>query len=246
MADFDWANSTEKSFILKNTIHIWKITYSDFDNEESGFGKILSKQEISRADKFYFSIDKKRYLLTRALLKNILARITGADPQKLHFKFNEHGKPHLENFKHIYFNISHSADIGLIAVTDCAAIGIDVEEYRKRLQLQEISKRFFSRYETDVLSKLPDNQKMHAFFNCWTRKEAFIKALGLGLTLPLKHFDVTLHPAEQARVIAIRYKDEKAEEWTLKDIPMENEYAAAFAVKFKNFKDYYWIAKDLA
>ena len=246
MADFNWANATQKSFILNNTIHIWKINYSDFDNEESALLNNLSKQETNRANKFYFSIDKKRYLLTRALLKNILSRITDTPARQLHFKFNEHGKPYLESFKHIYFNISHSGDIGLLAVTDCAAIGIDVEQYRKRLQLREIAERFFSKYETDILLNLPDNQKISAFFSCWTRKEAFIKALGLGLTLPLKNFDVTLQPAEKAKLVEIRHKNEKAADWTLKDIPLENDYAAAYAVKFKDFKENYWIARDLA
>lgn len=245
MASIEWASPTKQSYILKNTIHIWKIEYSDFSGDESVLLKVLTDDELKRADKFHYKIDRKRYTVTKAFLKIILSKILSVNPVEIRFALNAHGKPKLIKPADVHFNISHSGNMGMIAVTDVAAIGVDVERYRERMTAGKAAKRFFSEKEVADFLELPEDQKLKGFFNCWTRKEAFIKALGLGLAMPLRDFDVTLKPGEKVKLTDIRKINETATDWTLKPIPLEIEYAAAFAIKSKSFEDYYWDAQNL-
>lgn len=240
-----WAHPAKDSYILNKSIHIWKINYPDFSGKQKILLEILNNTEKERSDKFHFKTDRKRYITTKALLKIILAQTLSTEPGQINFEFNKYGKPLIKNSNSPHFNVSHSADIGIIAITDVASIGVDVEKYRKRMNSPKVAKRFFSEKEAKAFLSLPHEQRLQGFFNCWTRKEAFIKALGLGLAMPLRDFDVTLKPGEETILEHVIRNGEHAEDWTLKNIPLENDYAAAFAVKAKIFRDYYWSAGNL-
>lgn len=230
---------------LSQDVHIWKILFTDFNDNTDIYTKVLSNDEILRADRFYFKIDRKRYIITRAVLKILLTRIMDVAPQKIILENRENGKPYLKKpLLKIYFNITHSANIGLIALTDIGDIGIDVELFRENFSTEKIARRFFSATEVEDFLNLPDKNKSLGFFNCWTRKEAFIKALGLGLKLPLKKFDVTLTPQEKAKIKEIRLPDENAGDWLLQNIGMPENYSAALAIKAKSAKIQYWIADE--
>jgi 4'-phosphopantetheinyl transferase len=245
MTRIHWADLTENAFFLNHTVNIWKIDYKSFSGDEKQWLHILNNQEQTRAQKFHYQADRKRYRVTRALLKIILSRISGNNPVDISFSYNNHGKPYLKNTQKISFNVSHSGDLGLIAVSDLTLLGIDVEKYRKRIDPNRMAKRFFSMSEQKELSLLSDNHILEGFFNGWTRKEAVIKALGLGLAMPLRNFDVTLTPGQPARLLNIRHQDEKVQDWTINNIPMDGDYAAAYAVKARDFTHNFWTISGL-
>ena len=245
MTQIHWATSTKEAFLLNHTVNIWKIDYSTFSGEEETGIQILNTQEQIRAQKFHFQTDRKRFRVTRALLKIILSQITGKNPADITFSYNQHGKPYLEDNLNINFNVSHSGNTGLIAISDLGPLGTDVEKYRNRIDTDKMARRFFSEQEQEAFLKIADRQKLQGFFYGWTRKEALIKALGLGLAMPLKSFDVTLTPGQPARLLDIRHKDEQARDWTIKDIHLAGEYAAAFAVKAKDFNYNFWSPSGL-
>jgi 4'-phosphopantetheinyl transferase len=245
MNTINWAPFSEQPIILKNAIHIWKIQFSDFSNQQEILRKALSTDEQKRATRFHFKIDKQRYLICKAFLKIILSRIMGIETAQVDFTFSEHGKPYLKDRSQIHFNISHSGDIGLIAITDVAPIGVDVEQHRDQMELKKIANRFFSKEEVAELMELPDESRLKGFFNCWSRKEAFIKAIGLGLAMPLEKFQVSLKPGEAAQLLSVNYKNEQASDWILKDLTIAHDYSAAYVVKSKEFKDFFWRIENL-
>ncbi|MHA1830457.1 MAG: 4'-phosphopantetheinyl transferase family protein, partial [Candidatus Helarchaeota archaeon] len=120
--------------------------------------------------------------------------------------------------------------VALYAFTQNGEIGIDIEKIREIPEMDTVVKKFFSKYEKDTYNQLPDNQKKKAFFNCWTRKEAFIKAIGEGLYFPLNKFDVSLKPNEPVKIISINENKDIASKWTLQDVKPKNGYSAACAI----------------
>jgi len=149
--------------------------------------------------------------------------------KELAFDLNEFGKPELAGSE-IMFNLSHSHGLALFAVTRGRAIGIDIERIREEMTIGKIARRFFSPAEASALSALPAHQQAEAFFNCWTRKEAWIKARGQGLSIALNSFEVSLAPGEPARLRATRPDPEEASRWSLVALACEPGYAAALAV----------------
>ncbi len=243
METISWRKPTEEAYILGKNVHIWLIKYDQSNHLLSAAKHILSDEEKRRADRFHFDIDHKRFSMTRTLLKIILGNCLSKPSQDIQFIFNKHGKPMLaDSGNEIHFNVSHSGNLGMIAISNISKIGIDVEQFRNEMITENIAKRFFSKLEVEEFLKLAEDEKLQGFFNCWTRKEAFIKAVGLGLSLPLNAFDVTLKPNEPARLVAVRYKNEIATNWTLTDIKLKNGYASAFIIKAKSFSKKFWFA----
>lgn len=243
MPYIQWKKADNSAYQLNRSVHIWRISFSNFSNEEAALNELLSNIELERASRFHFKIDSLRYKSTKAISKLVLSKILNATPRDLKFSLNKHGKPELlNNEKNIHFNVSHSGDIGLIAVSDIGPIGIDVEIYRKKMLTEKFARRFFSESEVKDYLALSDEQKEEGFFNCWTRKEAFIKALGLGLAMPLKDFDVSMAPNKEAKLKKIRNINEEPHKWILKNIPLFEDYAASFAIKSNILHDKYWLA----
>jgi 4'-phosphopantetheinyl transferase len=138
------------------------------------------------------------------------------------------------------FNLSHSGNYVLIVVAEEHKVGIDVEKIRPDMENESIANRFFSSREVSELMAVPPEQRKLAFFNCWTRKEAYIKAQGLGLSLPLDSFDVSLTPNEPVILRATRPDANEASRWTLVSLEFDSNYAAALAVEGKDFKLRLW------
>ena len=164
----------------------------------------------------------------------ILGRYLGVHPRKLHFFYGANGKPELATVagdETLRFNLSHSDGLALLAVTRGRQIGVDLERIRKDLAGEQIAARFFSPRETAELHAVPGNAKPAAFFNCWARKEAFIKATGEGLSCPLDLFDVSLVPGEPAALLSVRGDSQEASRWALRELMAGSGYAAALAVE---------------
>jgi 4'-phosphopantetheinyl transferase len=165
------------------------------------------------------------------VLRAILGRYLGSDPRRLRFHSNHYGKPSLaEPAGWLRFNLSHSGGLALVAVTLDHELGVDVEQVRADLAGLSIAEQFFSPAEVATLRALPEPDRLQAFFNCWTRKEAFVKARGEGLSFPLKRFDVSLAPGEPAALLATHDDPAEAGRWTLHALSPGPGYVAAVAV----------------
>ena len=190
--------------------------------------------EKTRAERFHFEEDRKRFIVRRGILRTILGGYLGVDPDQVQFAYGKNEKPELaDSFANgeIRFNLSHSGEVALYAFTRDREIGVDIEHIREISDMEQVSNRFFSLRENEVLHILSESKKREAFFNCWTRKEAYIKAIGDGLSCPLDSFDVSLVPGEPARLQRIEGDSEAALRWSIQDLETENGFTAAFAVK---------------
>lgn len=181
--------------------------HAALDREEKVLGRLeatLSLEEKARADRFHFAIDKNRFVVARGLLRELLGRYLGQAPDSLEFSYGKHGKPFLsgENVSSgICFNLSHSAGLVVYAIAKERSLGIDVEHVQPESAGEDIAKRYFSAREVSDLRTLPPEARVEGFFHCWTRKEAYLKAKGMGLQIPLDGFSVSLSPEEPAHFL---------------------------------------------
>ena len=203
----------------------------------------LSVDEIQRADRFSIQEDKIRFIAAHGCLRDILARYHYWEPGQLNFSTNDYGKPTLStdsSERRMDFNLSHSNDFALVAVTSERKVGVDLERIRQGISAQVIARQYFSPSEFSELMALPSEQREIGFFNCWTRKEAYIKAQGLGLSLPLESFDVSLGPNEPVILRATRPDPQEAARWTLLGLEVSPDYAAALAVEGQGLEFRFW------
>jgi 4'-phosphopantetheinyl transferase len=215
-------------------VHVWyaslEMDYADIVD----YSKTLSSDEKERIDRFYFAKDRNNFIRGRGILRVLLGRYLKKDPSCIQLSYNTYGKPSLKcpiEANSLNFNVSHSDEKILYAFSKGLPLGIDLEYIRLDLSFESIAKRFFSPLEATMFYSLPEAFKAEAFFNCWTRKEAFVKAKGGGLSLELDQFDVSLRPGEPARVLRTRYDERDNQDWSLHDIDVGSEFKAALAVK---------------
>jgi 4'-phosphopantetheinyl transferase len=203
---------------------------------------ILLPDEQRRADRFYREIDFRRYVVGRGLLRVLLGRCLRAAPDRLCFEDGPFGKPGLagEAQARLQFNVSHSGDVILIAIAPGRAVGVDVEHVRPDIALEGIARRFFSQHECASLAALDAPSRPDGFYACWTRKEAYIKARGEGLSLPLRQFDVSVPPDQPARLLKTRPDTAEAQRWTLLDLDVGSGYRAALAVERSGWRLKTW------
>lgn len=216
-----------------NEVHLWRLNLQATAYSADQWLAILSADEKSRAARYHRDIDRKYFITARAVLRQLLGSYLKKDPETLIFSYSEKEKPSVggaESDSGIEFNLSHSGDLALLAFARSREIGVDVEQIRRDFDTAKIAARFFSEAEQKQLAALPDNQRSDAFFLCWTRKEAYIKATGKGLSLPLHQFDVSLAPKEQNALLATRPDPLERAKWTMRDINVPAEYAAAICV----------------
>ena len=211
---------------------VWKVQLPVAAPAYAEFERTLDADERSRAARFRFARDRERFSIARGLLRSLLGRYCGIEPEEIRFSYGEQGKPELAvPAKQISFNLSHSGDMVVLAFTSCPAVGVDVERFRADLATRQIASRFFAEEEVEALFGLSPEAQFAGFFCCWTRKEAFIKARGEGLSLSLSDFAVSLDPRKRARLVHIRGDVAAAERWKLEDIAVSSGYAAALAVE---------------
>jgi 4'-phosphopantetheinyl transferase len=203
-------------------VDVWLCTLTAVD--VSSVAPLLSPDEHERAERFRFERDRVRFVAARGVLRLLLGRRLLRDPRSLRFALGDHGKPRLEQ-DDVRFNVSHSGDFAAYAVSDAADCGIDVEQIRATPDLDAIAQRFFSASEAAALAALPAAERVEAFFRCWTRKEAIVKATGIGLSLSLQSFDVPIGADALPRVV-----DANAAPWSLHAVPVPAGHAGALAV----------------
>lgn len=219
------------SKLIKDEVHIW---LASLDRPAREFQSMLTVDEQERAARFKFERDSHRFIVRRGILRKLLSYCTGIELGKIRLSYGQNGKPRLAdelNREGIHFNLSHSEALAVYAFTLNREIGVDIERIRSIKDMTRLAERFFSYRENMTLSKLSESQKKAGFFNCWTRKEAFIKATGDGLAMPLDKFDVSLAPGEPAGLLRIDGDASKASEWDIQDLNVSPGFTAAFAVK---------------
>jgi 4'-phosphopantetheinyl transferase len=212
-------------------VHVWLVSLDR--PYVSQLAQTLSEEELARADRFHFHRDRERFIACRGVLRTILSRYSRVEPCRLRICYGPYGKPYLEEEVEkdkLQFNLSHSHGLALYAFTRGRKIGVDLEYIRRMPDFGQIADRFFSQNENSALNALPESQRQEAFFNCWTRKEAYIKAIGNGLMHPLNSFDVSLVPGEPARLLNVEGDPEEASRWVLKSLNPAPGYIAALAV----------------
>lgn len=196
-------------------VHLWSFALEVSEERLAALRAVLAPEERERAERFRFALHRHRFTVGRAALRHILSGYTGRDPAALRFAYGERGKPSLPEHPETHFNLSHSADRALLGVSPIGPLGVDVEKVRPLDHMLDIAERFFSPAEYRRLASVAPAERPRAFFNCWTRKEAYIKAVGEGLAIPLDRFEVTLLPGEPARFVTFQDPREHLDQWSL-------------------------------
>jgi len=228
--------------IAAGEAHVWRKSLADFDQS---LWAALSAEEVERARRFRFQRDRDRFVTGRAVLRQLLGRYLGAQPRELEFRYGARGKPELaSNPSGICFNLAHSHDLALYAVTLNVAVGIDLELLRAGPAEERIPERFFSPREVEALRSLPEAGQREAFFRCWTRKEAFLKANGEGLAFGLDQFSVSVLPTEATRLLETPYNPDEAARWSLYDVEPGSSYVGALAVRARLDRVRFWQAGE--
>jgi len=207
--------------LAADEIHVWQIRLPDDGVTSPGLSACLSREEAERAARFVFDRDRARFTVAHAALRDILAGYTGSSPDGLVLVSHEHGKPYVQNYPGVRFNLSHSGSWAMLAVAREREVGVDIEVNRGERPTQGIAERFFAPAEVAELMSTPEEHRVGAFFACWSRKEAYIKARGEGLRIPLDSFEVSLGEPATLRKAADR------ERWTMCALPAPPDYAAA-------------------
>lgn len=211
-----------------NHIEVWPIRLRASGAAIRCLRSLLSADEAQRADRFLHAPSAAAFTVSRAALRLLCGRYLGRTPDRIRFGSGPQGKPHLREGLGLTFNLSHSGDLGLFAFTSGCEIGIDVEGLRPLDDAVQISEDFFADEEREALTTLPADCRAEGFLTCWTRKEAFLKATGDGLILPLDAFAVTLAPRERVRLLRVPPQHSLAA-WQLRDIPVRRGFVAALA-----------------
>lgn len=223
-------------------VHIWRIALSGHELLLPALRKILSADEIERADRFYFERDRQSFTVARAAMRQILSRYVNVSADKLTFSYGAKGKPELAGAAEpasINFNLSHSGEFALLAVARGFCLGVDIERVKPEFGGDDIAERFFSSNEVAVLRAIAAEARVEGFFSCWTRKEAYIKALGEGLSVPLDSFDVAFGPGVPAALLRVRVSPDEVERWTLYDVVAPPGYKAALVAEGKRHQLHY-------
>lgn len=221
----------------RNEVHLWQARLDD--QLADSLEVILSEEETGRANRFHFTNDRNHFIVARGLLRRLLAAYLGVSSSAdLTFSYGEKGKPFLAENQQglINFNLAHSHGMALYAFSHDRELGVDLEFVKDELADEKIADRFFSTTEVEALQKVPAELRRQAFFNCWTRKEAYIKARGEGLSMPLNEFDVSLAPGEPAALLRNHKDAAEVTRWSMKSIPVDPGYVAALVVEGHDWK----------
>jgi len=239
-----WETPLRFPTLANQEAHVWcaNLDYSTADLAH--FFALLSSKEKDRAQRFHFAVHRNRFTAARGLLRTLLGRYLQLPPQAIEFAYNEHGKPKLVTHPTLQFNLSHSQNVALFAFAYNFDLGIDIEFKKESRDLDGIAQRFFSTNESALLHSLTGAAKTQAFFNGWTRKEAFLKALGLGLSYPLKQVEVSMAATQPAQFIALHDKDLQLTDWFIYELKPLANYAAALVVKGKLLNLKTWCCSD--
>jgi 4'-phosphopantetheinyl transferase len=232
-----WQVPPDDLALAGEDVHIWRAPLDLEPNRVAVLRRYLSKDEIGRIDRFHFAHLRAHATVSRGLLRVLLGRYLQVEPEEVRFGYNGYGHPSLvapATAHSLRFNVAHSGSLVLYAFALARSVGIDIERIQVALDYERIAASTFSPLENELLGALPANQRREAFFHCWVRKEAYIKAHGLGLSMPLDRFAVTLAPDEPAKLLHAEGED--AAIWSLQELAPAPGYAAAAAIEGQSWR----------
>lgn len=226
----DWCTPDRVSPLSAQEAQLWLVSLEPSGEEVAIAQSFLSEDEQARAARFRFERDRKHYVVARGTLRWLLSAYLGIQPKRLQFQYNEAGKPSLIRLGGepvLHFNVSHSHTLAAYAFTQLGELGIDIEYHREGVLAEKLADRFFAPVEAQDLASLPLEQQMDGFFRCWTRKEAFIKARGDGLSRALQSFVVSVRPEDPPAVKWCEDDPEVAQRWKLWPLTVPPGYSAS-------------------
>ena len=238
--------SLPKPFHLAaDEVHIWCYSLDVPPETSARLYTILAPEERIRCARFYFERDRQRFITSRGVLRELLGRYLQTDPGQISLVYNEFGKPDLgpEFANGLKFNLSHSAGLALIGFAAVSNVGVDLEYIRTQSDYVDIARNFFSASEVNYLTNLPPQLRAEAFFNCWTKKEAYLKACGEGLATPLNSFSVpvTTDAAHTPVDLYVPTKDSFPDKhWSLYPLRPAPGYAGALAIEGTGWRLRQW------
>lgn len=223
--------SPERVALSSNHVHLWKVRLNYAGPGLQFLEQSLASDEQARAERFHFERDRRRFIAARGQMRMILASYVGVSARALILSYGAHGKPFLRQpFKAeaLKFNLSHSGELALLAVTRDRDIGVDLEEVHLLDDDESIAERFFSPRENAALRTVPQPKRLEAFFSCWTLKEAYVKAIGDGLGGPTNSFDGF---CAAAHLLGVEGDSQETSRWSLVKLAPEPGYVGALAVE---------------
>ncbi len=212
-------------------VHVWRIPLRRDPEAHDGLRALLDPDELRRADRFVVPDDRHRFAVGRGMLRTVLGRYEGIEPDRVEFRYGTWGKPSLASGSPLRFNLAHSGDLAVLAVAWGRELGVDLEKFRPMRDASAIAARFFTEAEAAQLAEVPEDRKLDAFFAGWTRKEAYLKAIGDGLAMPLDRFEVTLKPGEPARLVKVDGRPGEVDRWVMREFLPAPGYVGAIAVE---------------
>ena len=237
-----WRPAPETLILSNDEVHVWRAPLDVPELHVRSLWYLLTGDECQRAERYVFEKDQRHFVVARGLLRVLLGRYLGQDPQHLRFTYGPHGKPALATDMGgdtLRFNVSHSYGLALYAMTRGREIGVDVERIRPEVAQETIAEHFFSPREVTILRALPMLLQAPAFFACWTRKEAYIKARGKGLSVPLNSFSVSLIPGKPAELLDVQSDPEESSRWSFLELVPDSHYVGALAVEGRDWRPRY-------
>jgi 4'-phosphopantetheinyl transferase len=232
--DGPWRLAPATLSISQDAVHVWRASLDQHADVVNQLEKVLTEEEADRARRHHFDAGRRHFVVARGVLRTILSRYIGCAPGELGFWHNACGKPFLafpSGHVSLHFNLSHSGSLALLAITRHRHIGVDLERVRTDVARERIAEHMFSPAETARLRALPLDRQPEAFFQCWTRKEAYIKARGQGLSIPLRQFTVPVDPDEPVRLVEVDPDPTAPSSWYLCDLFPGEGFMAALAVE---------------
>lgn len=229
-----WNPPGRELALERHQVHAWRASLNRESSQVEQFWSLLSEDERLRAERFRFQKDRDHYIVGRGLLRTILGRYLHQEPEQLRFCYSPYDKPSLApefGGDTLSFNLSHAHGLAIYAVTWHRRIGVDLEYLDSKAFEDGIAERFFSQSEVEALYSLPAEAREAAFFTCWTRKEAFIKAVGEGLSIPLDQFEVSLKPGEPAALLRTSGDPHEAARWSMQELHPGSNFKGALCVE---------------
>lgn len=226
--------------ISRESADLW---YCSFDLNQTHipyYLTLLSSDEILKAKRFKFEIDRERFIISRGILRVLLGRYLKENPKEIEFEYSSYGKPFVLHNDNIKFNISHSGNMAVFGFVKDVEIGVDIEKIKEDFDVLKLAKSFFSKDEIVALEKQPKEELSRTFFRCWTRKESFIKAEGSGLSFPLDKFSVSMDTDDDAELLKTDWDFSEKLNWNLFPFTPATQYIGALAVRNKLTKVSYF------
>lgn len=231
--EIHWSFPTQECDLEPGEVHVWAADLDVPSKDFEQFAESLSTREIERAARFHFERDRKRFVAGRGLMRTLLSRYLQIEPSGIEFRYNAQGKPSVVTAgagDSLQFNLTHCEDLALLAVTRLAEVGVDIERVRALEDFDDLVRKFFSSRESAAFANLGVEEKPAAFFNLWTRKEAWLKATGEGIAHSLHLVEVAFLPGESARLVNLPRQLAGGTRWTLHELDPAENFTAALAI----------------